>query len=120
MKKIVNNILNIIFKLEFIVATIGLTLCIVIMWALRFSHYNTNILLVAILFCTVMSAVFGFFGILALIKISAFEKSTHEIEYVPITDKDARKFEETDWKKMEKELMKGVKEAEKDNLSFQG
>jgi hypothetical protein len=69
-------------------------------------------------FC-LLSMIFGTFGLYAIIRVIAMEKSTHDVQYVPLDPRevmgDAIKGE-TDPKKMEEELMKPFTDIEDDQF----
>lgn len=65
---------------------------------------------------TALAMTFGILGLIAFIQVKAFEKSTHNIEYVPISHDDIKRDDNTDWKKMEEELNKPVKKFLEDDF----
>jgi len=108
------------YKIEIlisIIAMIGILHLTILLRALGF-YNNVNFLVIACFFSTSLSVIFGMFGLFAIIKVISLEKSTHEIEYVPISEKDIKEHENTDWKKLEEEMMKSVEKEENDYLSF--
>ena len=116
----ITNVFRLFICKEVILAIIGVVHCFVLWEGLRFSiqtQGNVNILVIACFFSTILAVIFGFFGLCAIMKVIAFEKSTHQIEYVPVSPDDVNRDDKMNWKKLEKEMMKGADEMEKDGLS---
>jgi len=102
--------------LTLVIAAIGIIHLIVLWERVRF-YDNINFLIAACFFTTTICVIFSLFGLFSFIKVVAFEKSTHNIEYVPISEDDIKKHSETDWKKLEEEMNKAIEQEERNFLS---